>query len=130
MQLKYLSVSMLKKLKLLLIIALFSFRDVKPFLFVVKYLPSRHDLRFDEEADPAGDHEHEAGQVDLDQELHLLPLQPHLYPTGGVGPAGQLHLGEPRGKILDTLEVLQRSLALLIVDVVGGAGHCLMGVVV
>ena len=46
--------------------------------------PSRHHLRLDEEADPAGDDEHEAREVDLDQELHLLPLEPHLDPAGRV----------------------------------------------
>ena len=47
--------------------------------------PSRHHLRLDEEADPAGDDEHEAREVDLHQELHLLPLEPHLDATGRVG---------------------------------------------
>jgi hypothetical protein len=36
------------------------------------WLPARDDLWLDEEADPAGDHEHTAGQVDLNNSKHQL----------------------------------------------------------
>ena len=47
--------------------------------------PARHHLGLDEEADPADDDEHEARQVDLHHELHLLPLHADLETTGSIG---------------------------------------------
>ena len=47
--------------------------------------PARNNLRLDEKTDPGGDDEHEWGEIDLDQELHLFSLQSHLDPTGSIG---------------------------------------------
>ena len=50
-----------------------------------RYIPAGNNLRLDEKTDPGGDDEHKWGQINLDQELHLLPLQSDLDPTGSVG---------------------------------------------
>ena len=128
--------------------------------------PARHHLGLDQEADPAGHHEHEARQVHLEindiemfcsvfsktsfphlhQELHLLPLQPDLDATRGVRAAREVDLQhnlrtlvgllpaedllELGGQPLDAEEVLQRALAVPVVDVVRHAGHRLVRVVV
>ena len=74
--------------------------------------PARHHLGLDQEADPAGHHEHEARQVHLEisdremfcsvfltasfphlhQKLHLLPLQSDLDAARGVRAAREVHL--------------------------------------
>ena len=82
----------------------------------------------------------------LNQELHLLPLQPDLDATRGVRAAREVDLQhnlrtlggllpaedllELGGQPLDAEEVLQRALAVPVVDVVRHAGNRLVRVVV
>ena len=94
------------------------------------FLPSRNHLGLDEEADPAGDHEHEAGQVDLYLVLHLLPLQPHLEPTSCVMARGKVDNVEGLWQWLNADVVLKTPLSLCIVQELGGTGHCLSSIVI
>ena len=82
-------------------------------------LPSRNHLRFDEEADPTGDHKHEAWQVDLDLVLHLLPLQAHLEPTSCVVSRGKVDNVVGGWQGLDADVVLETSLSFSIVQELG-----------
>ena len=48
-------------------------------------LPARNNFWFDKKTDPTDDHKHEAWQINLNHELHLFSLDPHLKATRCIG---------------------------------------------
>ena len=109
--------------------------------------PARHHLGLDQEADPAGHHEHEARQVDLGSAwrralsmvtvpghlylvLHLLPLQVDLEAAGGVVAGGEVHHLVLLRQRLEADVVGEAALPLGVVQELGGADDRLGGVVI
>ena len=54
----------------------------------LQMLPARNNFWFDKKTDPTDDHKHEAWQINLDHELHLFSLDPHLKATWCIGSWG------------------------------------------